>query len=202
MPSLQLAKELFYKGNYKSALEIFCELDMNYEAGLCQLLLGDENKARNFWQKDKDPCLATKWGLIFLDLINLKVKNYPTFFQVRAFLEVYINLLIINNHLNWAENILSACDILARSNPEAYKFIARALFANGYLELTHHFINMAKEVFFYDPEAHLIQAQTYYMQEDYKKAKKSLEYTLKSCPEYAPALDFQKQVDRKLKISK
>ena len=83
--SKELAKELFYKGDYKKALELFrCE-NLNYEAGLCALLEGDEKAAKDFWTKDKNPDIATKWGLIVLNIINLKIKERPSFFQVRAF---------------------------------------------------------------------------------------------------------------------
>ena len=190
--SKELAKELFYKGDYKKALELFrCE-NLNYEAGLCALLEGDEKAAKDFRTKDKNPDIATKWGLIVLNIINLKIKERPSFFQVRAFLEVYINLFIATKHYSWAENLISACDIMVRSNPEAYKFIARALFANGYLNLTHKFLDESKKLFYNDPEAHFIEAQSYYLEGKYDKALESIEETLKTAGEYYPAICFKK----------
>ncbi len=196
--SEKLAKELFYKGDYKEALQLFKNENHNYEAGLCALLLGDEKLAKDFWTKDKNPDIATKWGLIVLNIINLKIKERPTFFQVRAFLEVYINLFIVNKQYTWAENLISACDILVRSNPETYKFIARVLFANGYLNLVHKFLSESKKLFYNDPEAHLIEAQTYYLEQDYKNAYKSIEETLSSASDYYPALQFKKIIEEKI----
>lgn len=196
--SEKLAKELFYKGDYKEALQLFKNENHNYEAGLCALLLGDEKLAKDFWTKDKNPDIATKWGLIVLNIINLRIKERPTFFQVRAFLEVYINLFIVNKQYTWAENLISACDILVRSNPETYKFIARVLFANGYLNLVHKFLSESKKLFYNDPEAHLIEAQTYYLEQDYKNAYKSIEETLSSAGDYYPALQFKKIIEEKI----
>ncbi len=194
----QKAKELFYQGDYTKALELFSAENSNYEAGLCALLLNDEENAKIFWTKDKDPDIATKWGLIILNIIHLKIKEHPTFFQVRAFLEVYLNLFIQNKQLSWAENLISACDIFARSNPESYKFIARALFANGYLELSHKFLNESKKLFYCDPESHFIDSQAYFLEGKFEKALESINETLKSASEYYPAIEFKKIIEQKI----
>ena len=194
----QKAKELFYQGDYTKALELFSAENSNYEAGLCALLLNDEENAKIFWTKDKDPDIATKWGLIILNIIHLKIKEHPTFFQVRAFLEVYLNLFIQNKQLSWAENLISACDIFARSNPESYKFIARALFANGYLELSHKFLNESKKLFYCDPESHFIDSQAYFLEKKYDKALKSINETLESARGYYPAVEFKKIIEKKI----
>lgn len=194
----QKAKELFYNGDYNKALELFSKANLNYEAGLCALLLGDENNAKIFWTKDKEQDIATKWGLIILNVIHLKIKERPTFFQVRAFLEVYLNLFIQTKHLNWAENVISACDIFARANPETYKFIARALFANGYMELSHKFLNESKKLFYCDPEAHFIDSQAYFIEGKYKESLNSINETLKSAGDYYPAIEFKKIIEQKI----
>ena len=179
-------------------MELFSAENSNYEAGLCALLLNDEENAKIFWTKDKDPDIATKWGLIILNIIHLKIKEHPTFFQVRAFLEVYLNLFIQNKQLSWAENLISACDIFARSNPESYKFIARALFANGYLELSHKFLNESKKLFYCDPESHFIDSQAYFLEGKFEKALESINETLKSASEYYPAIEFKKIIEQKI----
>ena len=194
----QRARDLFYKGCYTGALEIFSACNLYYEAGLCALLTQDEYGAKKFWTIEKTPDIATKWGLIVLNIIHLKIKERPSFFQVRAFLEVYLNLFIENKLLKWAENLISACDILAKSNPETYKFIARALFANGYLELSHKFLDESKKLFYNDPEAHFIDSQAYFLEKKYDKALKSINETLESAREYYPAVEFKKIIEKKI----
>ena len=192
------AKDLFYKGDYAGAFDIVNNENLNYEAGLCALLCGDEYVAKDFWTRDENPDVATKWGLIVLNIIHLKIKEHPTFFQLRAFLEVYISLFIESKNLPWAENLISACDIFARYNPESYKFIARALFANGYLQLAHKFLDESKKLFYFDPEAHFIDSQAYFLEEKYSEALKSINETLKSAKDYYPALEFKKIIEKRL----
>ena len=95
----------------------------------------ERKHAKKFWEKNKRNCPACSFGLCMLQLIHLKPNKLPTFFQTRAQLEIYLNLFIQNNLIEWAENIIACADFLFRSNPETYKFIARALYSNGYFDL-------------------------------------------------------------------
>ena len=82
---IKKAKEYFNNKQYDKALEIFVLENENYYAGLCCLLLKNENKAREFWKKNYKYSRASLWGLIVLDLIRLKnPKIKPNFFQTRA----------------------------------------------------------------------------------------------------------------------
>lgn len=162
-PLINIAKNYFYDKKYSDALEIFDKTGDFYAAGLCALLLKDEKRAKEYWQKSPlSP--AASWGLALLDLINLKrPKNRPSFFQTRAQLEIYINLFIENGLIEWAQNVVSMSDILYCSNPEAYKFIARALYSNGYFDLAITFCKKSLKVFYCDPEALLILSQCYFL---------------------------------------
>lgn len=199
MSPYQKAKELFYNKDYSHAQQIFTSLNCPYEAGFCAFLEGDEKGAKNLWENSKNKDIATLWGLCVLDLIRLKIRRRPSFFQVRAFLEVYLNLLIENEQYAWAENIISASNFLVECNPEAYKFVARVLFANNYLDLTLRFVELSKDVFPLDPEALYIEAQTHYLKKDYKKAKDAALETLIAVPDYNPAKEFLKEIENKLK---
>ena len=132
---INIAKDYFYKKDYKQAFKIFSAEKDYYSAGLCAFLLKKPQSARKYWKKNSS-CLASGWGLCVLDFIELKTpRKKASFFQTRAFLEVYLNLLLENDLIEWAQNLIASCDLLYQSNPESYKFIARALFANGYFEL-------------------------------------------------------------------
>ena len=92
---IKKAKEYFNNKQYDKALEIFISENENYDAGLCCLMLNQVDRARNFWKKNHKSSRASSWGLIILDLIHLKnPKIKPSFFQTRAYLEVYLNLFI------------------------------------------------------------------------------------------------------------
>ena len=97
IPQIKKAKEYFYEKKYKEALEIFENCQELYYSGLCSLLLKDEQKAKDYFEKSCSYSPSSQWGLAVLDLIHLKrPKKRPSFFQTRAFLEIYISLFIEN----------------------------------------------------------------------------------------------------------
>jgi len=86
------AKQYFYNKDYINALKLFKQEENNYASGLCYLLLKNKEKAKEYWEKNKKNSPASQWGLIILNLIELNLKELPTFFQTRAFLE---NILFV-----------------------------------------------------------------------------------------------------------
>lgn len=186
------AKSLFYQKQYKKALDIFVKHDeCFYESGLCALLLKDENTAFNFWNKNSNKCPACAFGLCVLECINLKQERIPTFFQTRAQLEIYINLFLENNYIDWAENLIGYCDMFYRSNPESYKFIARALFANGYFDMAIFFANKTLRLFYCDPEAFLILAQCEFLLGNLAQALDTVNRVNSMVSDYFPAKVFK-----------
>lgn len=181
------AKFCFENKHYENAKELFLNNDMLYEAGFSSLLNGNLNSAKLIWKDIKDPGLATDWGLIILDVIeNKPFTKSPKYFQTRAFLEVYLNLFLENEHYDWADNIINAYKFFTRSNNETPKFIARVLSSFGYGELVHEFCALAKRVCYYDPEAHFIDAETYLNEENYKLAYDAVIEGIKVAPNYYP----------------
>lgn len=195
---LEHARKFFYARDYRGAISLFDELGCLYEKGFATLLLGDDVEARKIWNSIKNPCPAVFWGLDILDIIKCKYSAHPTYFQVRAFLEVYLHLLILNEHLDWAENIISGYEIFSRVNYEACKFIARVLFYHGYDELTLEFIEKSKRICYPDPEALFIEAQTFLRCNNNTKALESLNKIIEIVPEYMPALNLKKCVESTL----
>ncbi len=192
------AKKLFYEKKYFEAREIFLKENDLYSCGLCSLLLQDEKTALKYWSKDKKNSPASQWGLCVLRFIHLIITKKPSFFQTRAFLEVYLNLFLENNLIEWAQNLISCCDKLYYSNPETYKFIARALFANGYFEMAIKFCKKSIKLLYCDPEAFLILAQCQYLLNDIGEALDSVNRTLAMVPDYYPAKLFRKIIKEKI----
>ncbi|MBQ3101826.1 hypothetical protein IJC60_02360 [bacterium] len=195
---LEHARKFFYARDYSSAANLFDELELFYEKGFCTFLLKDEIEARRIWSAIKNPCPAVFWGLDILDIINCRYSAHPTYFQVRAFLEVYLHLLILNEHFTWAENILSGYEIFSKANYEACKFIARVLYFHHYDELTLDFIEKSKRICYPDPEALFIEAQTYLRCNNNTQALKTLNKLLEIVPEYLPALNLKNRVETTL----
>ncbi|MBQ7286491.1 MAG: hypothetical protein IJW73_01885 [Candidatus Gastranaerophilales bacterium] len=191
-------KEYFYNKEYKKALEIFKKEKDYYSCGLCCLLLKKLLAARCYWKKDRSS-RASSWGLAFLDLIQLKQPTRRvSFFSVRAYLEIYLNLLIQNNLTEWAQNVVSMCDVLYQYNPESYKFIARVLFANGYFNLSITFCKKSLELFYSDPEAFLILSQCHFLLGDLGESLDCVNRVNNMVKDYYPALLFEKIVRQEI----
>ncbi len=196
------AKDYFYQKEYRKAFEIFNSQNDYYSAGLCCLLLNKSLSAAKFWKKNLS-CPACLWGLSVLDLINLKIpRKKPSFFQTRAFLEVYLNLFIENEKIEWAQNLISSCDILYNSNPEAYKFIARALFANGYFDLAISFCKKTLKLFYSDPEALLILSQCYFLLGNLGEALDCVNRINYMVDDYFPSILFEKIIRKEIEKRK
>lgn len=197
---IKFAKEYFYQKKYQDALELFVKNQDYYSAGLCCLLLKDEKQAFEFWKKSYKYSPASSWGLTVLNLINLRIpKIEPSFFQTRAQLEIYINLFIENGLIEWAQNMVSMCDILYQANPESYKFIARALYSNGYFDLAITFCKKTLKLFYCDPEAFLILSQCYYLIGDLGEALDCVNRVNAMVEDYFPALLFKQVLKEEIK---
>ncbi len=188
------AKELFDKKEYESAKDIFLKENKLYEAGLCFLLCNDIKNARACWKKDKENVFASSWGLNVLDYIQRKVKRLPSFLQIRAFYELYINLLIENNLIEYAQNLINVYYELTKSNPETLKFVARVLNAKGYDDLSLEFIKRIKDFGYIDPEAFFISAEINYEREKYSDSLDDLKRILDFLPGYYPAVTLKQKI--------
>ena len=197
--SISDGKTLFYNKEYDKALEIFKANNEHYFTGLCYLLLKDTKNAAHYWSLNRKNCPACQFGLNVINFINIKSDNIPSFFQTRAFLEVYINLFIENNLISYCENLISCCETLFKANPESYKFIARALFANGYFDLAITFCKKSLDIFYADPEALLIASQCYYLINKKEIAKLYLDKLKNIEATYYPAILFDEILSKEVK---
>lgn len=196
---IKQAKEFFYNKEYAKARKLFLEENDFYSTGLCCLLLGKEKASYLYWKKNCFENPASAWGLRVLELIHLKApKIRPSFFQTRAFLEIYLNLFLQNEKFEWAQNLISSCDYLYQSNPESYKFIARALYSNGYFDLAIQFCKKTLKLFYSDPEAFLILSQCYYLIDDLGEALDCINRVLDIVDDYYPAIVFHKILKEKI----
>jgi len=195
------AKDCFYEKNYKAGLSLFIAENDFYSAGLCALLAKNTKEARNFWKKSENSP-ASQWGLCVLDIIENKPKKIPSFFQTRAFLEVYLNLFLQNNLIDWAQSLVNACEFLFQANPETYKFIGRALFANGYIDMAIQFCKKSLKIVYTDPESFLILSQCYFIKEDLGEALDLINRVSILVPDYYPAIMFKSIIKEEIETKK
>lgn len=178
---------LFENKSYDKAFELFQKQGFMYECGYCKFIQGDIKTAKRIWESIKEDSPAIKWGLNTIELIHLTIPKYLSFFQIRNFLERDLDLLLKNNQLKYAENIISAVDILSEYNPETHKFIGRVLLKNGYITQAYEFLDKARDICYSDPEVHYLLAEYYLLKNDKHSAIKVLKKSISINPEYFPA---------------
>ena len=174
--------------------QFFANSCYSFEYAYCLLLDDDLNGAERVLANIKDADVRAHWLDFLISLIRLSANGYPTYFELRNFLEIDLNILLHYYKGNYVENILRYSDSLYTVNPETYKFIGRVLYNNGYIEQAKFFLDKAKNYFYNDPELHYLTAFVCYNENNYKGAEKALDNCLEILPEYFPAVDMKNKL--------
>lgn len=181
------AKAKFFEGDFFSAENYFHCNDCVLEYAYCKLLEGDADSAKSAFLSIYRKDLRADWGRKLIQFIQGYVSEVPSYFQIRNFLEIDLNLLIKADQPDFVENIINGADIFYSINPESYKFIARVMLNNGFQEVALFYLNKAKDKFYNDPELHLMLANCYIQNGSIEAAKNSLGNCLIILPDYFPA---------------
>ncbi|MBE7712367.1 MAG: hypothetical protein E7Z87_01335 [Cyanobacteria bacterium SIG26] len=189
-------KQDFLSGRLKGCKSFFIQNGYNLEAGYCCLILDKLDLAKEFFEKEKDNNIRAHWGLFLLQLIKGDIKSYPTYFEIRNFLELDIDILITYCKGEYVEKIANYADFMAHYNPECYKFLGRVLWANNLMPASMFFLQRAWDTFYQDPELHYMLAYIYYHNnKDIVACRKALDACLNMLPEYAPAKKLSSKIN-------
>lgn len=181
------AKKKFLSAQINGCKEFFVIHEYFLEAGYCDMILDDIDNARKEFESIEKSDIRAHWALVMLDFINGCVARYPTYFELRNFLEIDLGILIMYCKGDYVEKIIRYADYMFTINPEVYKFIGRVLFKNDLKPQAMFFLNRAKDNFYNDPELHYILAEWFKSKNDVVACKNSLRTCLEILPEYAPA---------------
>lgn len=184
--SYQDAKNRCLSGDF-SGEEFFKQNNFVLEYAYCKLLSGDADAANAAFLKIAKQDLRADWGRKLVQFIQGYVSNVPSYFQIRNFLEIDLNLLINVGQAQFVENIINGADLFYSINPESYKFIARAMLHNDFPEIALFYLLKAKDKFYSDPEMHYMLANCYVKQGNIAQAKISINNCLNILPQYYPA---------------
>ena len=188
-------KKDFLSGKIKGCKTYFENNNYYVEAGYCCIVLDELDKAKELFQKVQEVDTRAKWGLILLQMIKGDILTFPTYFQIRNFLELDLSILILYCKGDYVEKIIRYADFMAYYNPECYKFIGRAFWANNLMSAAMFFLRRAKDKFYQDPELHYLLAYIFYNNDrNIDLAKKALGACLGILPEYAPAKKLYAQI--------
>lgn len=192
------AKIKFLDGDLFSAENFFVQNDFILEYAYCKLLEGDADEAKKAFLSIYKNDLRADWGRKLIQFIQGYVSEVPSYFQIRNFLEIDLNLLIKAGQPDYVENIINGADIFYSINPESYKFIARVMLNNGFQDVAIFYLNKAKDKFYKDPELHLILANCHIQNGDNFRAKASINDCLMILPDYFPAKRLLKILEKSM----
>lgn len=184
------AKRRFLLNDF-SAANFFKQNGFLIEYAYCLLLLGNVEAAHHVFVKISTYDFRADWGTKLIQFINGYVTYLPSYFQIRNFLEIDLDMLIKAGQAQFVENIINGADLFYSVNPESYKFIARVMIYNNFTEIALHYLQKAKDKFYNDPEMHFMLANCYVKSGEINMAKKSLQNCLSILPEYSPAKKLQ-----------
>lgn len=181
------AKEKLLAGCIDGCQQFFVENGCILEDAYSHFLAGDLKNAKKMFSLIKDRDVRAHWALIEISMIEGEVFEYPSYFELRNFLEIDLNILITYCLGSYVENIVRYADFMYTINPEVHKFIGRVFYNNNLKEHGMFFLERAKNYFYHDPELHYLLAYIYYEEGVFDKAEKSLNDCLSILPNYFPA---------------
>ncbi len=190
---LTARKELL-NGNYQVE-NFFKNNNFILEYAYCNFFQGNLPQALAEFQKIADSDIRADWAIKLIDIINHSVKRLPSYLQVRNFLEVDINLLLMAKKPEYIEEIINSSDFLYSINQEAYKLIGRSMFNNDFLDIALFYLLKSKNNFYQDPETHFLLALCYIQKQTNDLAIKSLRNCLNILPNYLPAKKLLEKIN-------
>lgn len=189
------AKEKLLAGFKEGCQQFFVKNGCVLEDAYLNFFAGNLEYAKRHFELIEDVDVRAHWALFEISLIEGDVQEYPSYFEIRNFLEIDLNILITYCQGTFVEKIIRYADYMYTINPEVHKFIGRVLYNNGLKEQGLFFLNRAKSYFYHDPELHFLLAYIYFSDKDFVKAKKSVEDCLRILPNYYPAQTMKKNLE-------
>lgn len=187
-------KQDFLSGRFKGCRAFFESNNYPVEAGYCYMVLDNFSKAKELFEKAQIDNIRGHWGLLLLQILEEKISMAPTYFEVRNFLEIDLDIFMTYNKGDIVQQIINYSDFLAFYNLECYKFIGRAFWSHNYLPAAMFFLNKAKDKLYKDPELHYLLAYIYYLNNNVNYCKKEIDTCLEILPQYAPAIMLKQKI--------
>lgn len=190
----ETAKEKLLTKKDDACQQFFVKNGYILENAYYELLSDNLDKAKNLFSLIKNSDIRAHWASFMISLIEGDVKEYPSYFELRNFLEIDLNILLTYFKGNYIEKIIRYADFLFTINPEVHKFIGRVFYNNGYKEQGMFFLDRARNYFYHDPELHYLLAFIYYNDDEFVKAEKAANDCLYILPNYFPAVSMLKKI--------
>ena len=169
-----------------------CILELAYS----KIFTDNPKQAEDLFRQSCDLNPRSQWGVKLAGMLQTKPVPYPTYFELRNFLEIDLNLLINYGKSACADEVISYSDSFFSVNPEVYKYIGRVYWNNGVYSYGKFFLERAKSYFYPDPELHVLLANVYLAEGKPEKAITAVENCLEVLPEYYPAIVLKRKLTK------
>ena len=186
------ATEQLLEGNYEVAKQYLSKETQPLELAYAFFLSGEMSSVLALI--DNMDSIRSNWLRELVNLVVTSKMQFVTYFQIRNFLELDIDLLIKANRIDYLEILLAYASKLSDVNSETYKLIGRVLFNCKLYSLSKNYLDLYKDMIYYDPEVHFIYTKLFMLEKDYHKALTSINNCLAVLPAYYPALKLKKEV--------
>ena len=186
------AVKLLEDGKGISLREYFKENNFLLEYGYTYLLDGNLDKAYEILSTLTSP--RAEWASYIIPFLQGWHGTLPTFFQIRNFLEIDISLFLKYNQADYVQKLIDIADFMQDINTETYKFLARVLFKNVYMEAAKIFMDKSANYYYKDVELHYLYVEFYLSHNDRENALKALRTCLRINSEYYPAVKMYEEL--------
>jgi len=139
-----------------------------------------------------------RWGIALVGILSGFLEYFPTYFEIRNFLEIDLDFMIKNEKFDYTENMLGSLEILYKINHEVYKYTARVLYENKLYKTALEYMEKSKELNYNDPELHYMLAKYYVHTKQFNLAEHYIEECLKIIPMYYPAIKMKEHISSQL----
>ncbi len=135
-----------------------------------------------------------RWGKALTDILSGYIEEYPSYFEIRNFLEIDLDFLLKNEKIDYVEQVLGSLNILSEINNETYKYVARVMYENKLYKVSREYLDKSKSLFYKDPELHFMYAKYYMNFGNYKDAEFHIDECIKILPDYYPAKLLKQEI--------
>ena len=188
------AKEKFLASDINGCQKFFADNNYILELAYCEIITDNLDNAKSLFYSIRNQDIRAQWGMFLIAMIELNVRTYPTYFELRNFLEIDLNILINNFKGEYVENILRYADFMSKINPEVYKFIGRVFYNNSFKKEGMYLFEKAKDVFYQDPELHYLLAVGHFEGGRKDMALHYAQTCQEVLPEYCPAVKLEREL--------
>ena len=189
MKGLNKEKFFFFSDNCSELAIIPNSLEHAYLA----IINDDLQSADIVFSKLDSP--RARWGRVLISILKGFMTTYPTYFEIRNFLEIDLDFLLKNNKINYVEQCLGALEVLSTINQETFKFAARVMLENKLYSAAIKYMDKSKQIYYNDPELHFMYAKYYLDTKKYKDAYYYINECLKLLPTYYPAQKMKERIE-------